>query len=266
MKGLLPKHAGLLAFFVCGASLLPRADSATLSISVSSSVQTIGEYGPYEGEIDQCSISRWFDGPSLSPSVACYSMLGHSSSAAEFVGELTDVYGQAEYWVGAYGSDPGCCGHPYPYEDPLAELAFDFIAGGSLYITAPSPAVDITFAALNGSLLPGYWLSVNGIWSDSNTFQGIPTHTPIPYFLEVFDFMWNVRAPDSFWWDPQFSYDLRSVSIRDHASGEILAGAEITFGAAPVPEPGAAVLCAMGITLIAASKCVGNKRTRRRLR
>lgn len=259
MKGLLPKRAGLLAFFVCGAFLLPRADSATLSVSVSTSVQEV--FIDHLGEIDQCSDSQIFDGSSLAPSVTCSSILHTShSSGAGFIGELTDVHGQAEYWVGAVGSDPGCCGDPYPYEDPEAELHFSFTAGGFLYIAAASPAVDIAFAALDGFNAPMYGLTVNGIASDAYTFQGIPTHTPIPYLLETSDFLFNIYAPDSIFSDHEISYDLRSVTIRDHASGEILPGAEITFSAVPIPEPGAAVLCGIGIAMIAASKRVGRKR------
>ena len=120
------------------------------------------------------------------------------------------------------------------------------MASGFLYIAAPSPAVDIRFNAIDCG---NCFLSVSGVFGDG--FDNLPTHTPFPYDLDIPVWATDVYAPDSGFFDGTYSYDLRSVTVKDHATGVILPDARILFSATPIPEPGAAELFCIGLALIA---------------
>lgn len=243
MKSLLAKYAALLAASVCGVLLAPRADSATLSGSVQSSVFELPSSGIL-GPGDSCSDSQSVAGPSVSILLSCYSAYGFASAGAWVNGEGTDVYGQFQFGLGNTDDVDND-----PHHDMNASVSIDLAANGFFSIDAPSPTVDIAFDAVD----PLFLLTVNGASVNPSTVESLPTFTPIPYSLDLGFNARNTLAPESTYLGVIVSYDLRDITVWDHASGMPLPNAQISFSATAVPEPGSAVSCCLGIALIALS-------------
>ena len=244
MKRIVPKYAALLAASVCSGLLVPRADSATLSGSVQSSVYEWVDY--LLGPGVSCSDSTTDPGPSVSAYLDCYSSYG-ATAEAWLNGTGNDVYGEFDY--GAANSDDV---YSYPHHDMYAEVYIHFMASGFFYITAPSSTVDLAFQTVECP--SDCSMTVNGVPApDPTAVLNVPSYTQVPYSLEFSDLLWNQLAPESTWAASWASFDLRAVTVKDHVSGATLDNAQISFSATAVPETGSAVLCCLGLALIALS-------------
>ena len=224
MRRLLAESTTLFAAILCGSLLIPSAGSATLSGSVQTEVRLPPDFTP-----DTCSNSQSVSGPSVSLGLECV----NGVAAALMGGQATDVSGQVSFLL-------------FAEPDQFAEVSVEAIASGFFFIAVPSSAVDIRFNAIDCSFC-SLDMTANGVVGDPTGFENLPAYAPIPYALDMSASASNFLVTI----DDSLSYDLRSVTVRDHASGETLENARILFSATPVPEPGAAGLCCIGLALIA---------------